>query len=127
MAKTWTLRTIKETIDPEKEIVIVIEDYVRVDDIEPPHRLKMLFKKAGQRYVEVNFTEIVKFIAEKLAPHMDVEQFLTEHIKAFSSAEEIMELKERLEKPAKVSAKPLCYSLMVGGKRGKPYEFNLVG
>lgn len=127
-ARTWTLQTIKESIDPEKEIVIVVEDYVRIDDIEPPHRLKMLFKKAGNRYVEINISETIRFIADKLKPHVDVSQFLVEHIRAFSSAEEIMELKERLEKgPVKVSGKPLCYSLMVGGKRGRPYEFNLVG
>ena len=128
MAKTWTLSAIRESIDPEEEIVIIIEDYVRIDSIEPPHKLKMLFKKAGQRYVEMNITEIVKFIAEKLAPHIDVEQFLTEHIRAYSSAEEIVELKGRLEKRyAKISDKPMCYSLMIGGKRGRPYEFNLVG
>ena len=126
--KTWTLRTIKESTDPEKEIVIVIEDYVRIDDIKPPHRLKMLFKKAGNRYVGINIAETIRFIADKLKPHVDVGRFLAEHIRAYSSAEEIIELKERLEKgPVKVSGKPLCYSLMIGGKRGRPYEFNLVG
>ena len=126
--KTWTLRTIKESIDPEKEIVIVVEDYVRIDDIKPPHRLKMLFKKADDKYVEINLAKTIKFIADKLEPHVDVGQFLEEHIRAYSSTDEIIELEKRLEKGhVKVSGKPLCYSIMIGGKRGAPYEFNLVG
>jgi hypothetical protein len=40
---------------------------------------------------------------------------------------EILELKERLEKSyAKIKDTPGCYSLLVGGKRGKPYEFVLI-
>ena len=126
MAKTWTLRTIKAAVDPEKEVVIVDKEFIAVKNIET-NKLTMMFKKAGHRYVRVDLTKTIGFIVEKLAPHIDVKKFLTELIIVTSPPEEIMELRDRLERKPKISEAPRCLALMIGGKRGRPYEFILVG
>lgn len=125
-AKTYTLTTIRQRIDPEKEIVVADGDLVYILDDETA-RLKMIFKKAGHRYVEINFQETIAKIAEKLAPHVQVETFLKELIACTTSPQEILELKERLAKgEVKISSENRCYSLLIGGKRGRPMEFTLV-
>jgi len=130
--KTFLLSAIRKAIDPNKEALLVVEDFVIIYSIDREaqelKKTKMLFKKAGHRYVQIDLEKTVTMIAEKLAPHFDPKRFLKELIMMHSDPEEIMELKERLEgKAAKITAAPLCYSLMIGGKPGKPYEFNLVG
>ena len=126
MTKTWTLESIRKASDPEKEAVVMDEDLVFVMETET-NKLKMLFKKAGHRYVQIDVTKTVETIVHKLAPHVDIKKFLTEMLLIQSGPAEIMELKERLEKGyAKVKDGPGCYSLTVGGKRGKPYEFVLI-
>ena len=130
MGKTWTLTAIKEILDPKKEVIIMYEDFIvlsEVDESGEVQKMKMLFKKAGHRYVQVDLEKILNLIVEKLAPHVDVKQFLKELIKLHSAPEEILELNKRLEKSyVKISGTKGCYSLMIGGKKGKPYEFNLV-
>ena len=126
MTKTWTLENIRKISDPEKEAVIMDENLVFVLETET-NKLKMIFKKAGQRYVQIDITKTIETIVNKLAPHVDVKKLLTEMLLIQSGPMEIMELKERLEKGyAKVKDTPGCYSIMVGGKRGRPYEFVLV-
>ena len=126
MSKTWTIENIRKASDPEKESVIMDGDLVFVLETET-NKLKMLFKKAGHRYVQIDVTKTIKSIVNKLAPHVDVKQLLTEMLLIQSGPVEIMELKERLEKGhAKVKDTPGCYSLTVGGKRGKPYEFVMI-
>jgi len=128
MAKTWTLTQIRESINEEKEVIIAEDELVSVMEKEEPHRLKMLFKKAGNRYVPIEITFIIEKIVNKLAPHVDVKRFLKELLVLYSAPEEILELSERLEKGyVKVSEAKRCYSIMIGGKPGRPYEFNLVG
>lgn len=122
-----TLQKIRDSIDPEKEVLLIEGEYVVILDAEEPNKLKALFQKAGYQYVQIDLAKTVKFIAKKLAPHVDVEKFLQERLLLYSDAEEISELQKRLKGYAKVTEAPRCYSLMVGGKRGKPYEFNLVG
>ena len=126
MTKTWTLESIRKVSDPEKEAVVMDEDLVFVMETET-NKLKMLFKKAGQRYVQIDVTKTIETIVNKLAPHVDIKKFLTEMLLIQSGPVEIMELKERLEKGyAKVKDAPGCYSIMIGGKRGRPYEFVLI-
>lgn len=127
MPKTYLLSQIKERIDPEKDYLVIDGDYVIICDTEPPNRIKMLFKKAKERYVQIDLEETLNFITRKLAPKVDVKRFLKELILLHSSPEEIEELKTRLQKAPKITAAPRCYSLMIAGKRGRPYEFNLVG
>ena len=126
MTKTWTLENIRKSSDPEKEAVIMDEDLVFILETETS-KLKMLFKKAGHRYVQIDIPKTIETIVNKLAPHVDVKKLLTEMLLIQSGPMEIMELKERLEKGyAKVKDVPGCYSIMVGGKRGRPYEFVLI-
>ena len=126
MSKTWTVENIRKASDPEKESVIMDGDLVFVLETET-NKLKMLFKKAGHRYVQIDVTKTIKSIVNKLAPHVDVKKLLTEMLLIQSGPVEIMELKERLEKGyAKVKDAPGCYSIMVGGKRGRPYEFVMI-
>lgn len=121
------MNQIANALDPEKEIFVVLGDYLIVMDLTAPKRMKLLFQRAGTKFVYIDVPELLKFLVKRLAPHINIEDFLTELIALHSSAEEIIELKERLEKGAKVTPAPRCYSLMVAGKRGRPYEFNLVG
>ena len=126
MSKTWTLENIRKSSDPEKEAVVMDESLVFILNTET-NKLKMLFKKAGQRYVQIDLSKTIETIVNKLAPHIDVKKLLAEMLLIQSGPMEIMELKERLEKGyAKVKDTPGCYSIMVGGKRGKPYEFVLI-
>jgi len=131
LAKTWTLQAIRASIDSENEAVILDGDYALIVSKEgTANKIKGLFKKAGRqrRYVEIDLVQIVEFIVNKLAPHVDIKEFLKELVLLHSSHEEILELKERLKKGyVSVKGDNQCYSLMVGGKRGRPYEFNLVG
>jgi len=128
LAKTWTLQAIRDSIDPKKEVVVLDNDYAIIMELEEPNKYKMIFKKAGHKYVQIDLEKIVGFITNKLAPHIDIKTFLKEMLLLHSSHEEIMELRERLEKGyVSVKSEKRCYSLMVGGKRGRPYEFNLVG
>lgn len=128
MGKTWTLQAIKNSMNPEEEALLIEDDLIYIMDIEKPHRLKMIFKKAGKRYVSIDLAKTLENVINKLAPHVDVKKLLMEIILLQSPPQEVLELKERLEKGyAKVTEAKLCYSLMIGGKRGKPYEFNLVG
>lgn len=127
LPKTFLLSQIKKRIDPEKDLLIIDGDFAVICDVEQPHRIKMMFKKAKQRYVQIDLEEIVNFITSKLEPEVDVKRWLKERILLYSTPEEIMELKERLQKAPKIKPAPLCYSLMIGGKRGHAFEFNLIG
>jgi len=125
--KTYMLDQIRDSVDYEKQGLQIEEKYVYVHDVNEPYRILKLFQKAGHRYVEVDLQEAINFIAAKLAEHISMEDFLKELIRGHSHPEEIIELQERLSKNyAKVTPVKQCYSLLVGGKRGRPYEFTLI-
>lgn len=126
MGTNLKLSEIKSRLSPEKEALIIDGDTVMIVNRNTSRLLK-LFVKAGHRYAQVDLIECVKFIAEKLKDKVNVQKFLEELIALHSSPEEILELHERLQKPgASVKGSPQCYSIMVGGKPGRPYEFVLV-
>jgi len=125
MGRTFLFSQIKRLIDPAKESLIVDEDYVYIMDPKT-NRLLKLFVKAGHRYTQVDLQKTIGFIAEKLKDTVDAKRFLEELMFLHSSPAEILELHERILKGASVKDKPGCYSLMIGGKKGRPYEFVLV-
>lgn len=130
MRKTWKLSEIKNLIDPKKEAVIVDGDYVYIL-AQKDDKLLKLFVRARYRYREIDIVEVVSFIAKRLKDGLDVEEFLKELLLLKSPPEHIMELHERLQakvsgKEPSVQQKPQCAALMVGGKRGRPFELVLV-
>jgi len=76
----------------------------------------------------VEFREItldIKAMAKKLAEGLDPEAFLEEVLETTAPVE-LVEVKERLEHPqATVKSAKRCFSLMIGGKQGRPMELTL--
>lgn len=123
--KSWTYKQLIQTLDPLTENVAISKDgqFACVVD-EETRRMKALFvKKDKQRYVRMELDKMVEFIAAKLAPHFDAKKYLTELLLLQTPPEEIAELSERLASPAaSVKEHRDCYTLRIGGKKGRPFE-----
>lgn len=99
--------------------------YIRVELPEEAHEIR------GEHYISYKIEEdgsLTRFhmedrqkeIAKELAKHVDAEKLMV-HILSPYNPEELEELFERvIKKEGKVTEQPGCYSLNIGGKRGRP-------
>ena len=109
----------------EKYNIICSEKYIWIINRESDKIAKIFMKISEDEFVEVNMEEIASKIAEHLAPYINVKEYLKEFVLSVVPAPEAMEVLERLEKGGKVTPTKGCFSLMIGGKRGRPFEFVL--
>lgn len=125
--KSWTFKQLVQMIDPATEHIAVSTDvevqYACICE-EETNRMKALFVKGSRgRYVRMNLPAMVKFISEKLAPHFDAKKFLEELLLLQTPPDDVAELFERLTAPqATVREHKDCYTLHIGGKKGRPFS-----
>ena len=99
--------------------------YIRVELPGEEHEIR------GEHYISYKIEEdgsLTRFhmedqqkeIAKELAKYVDAEKLMV-HILSQYNPEELEELFERvIKKEGKVTEQPGCYSLNIGGKRGRP-------
>lgn len=63
-------------------------------------------------------------IAERLEQHLDRKKLLLDVIRQLPSGD-VKELEQRLSAEASVKPKYGCFDLMVGGKKGRPFQLNI--
>lgn len=113
-------------VDPSKQRFFLTEELAFIYNVDAV-RLEKVWKKSNGDYVELNLKEIVDNIASYLKDFVDVKALLKEILETDTSPREIIEVAERIEKKPTVKSAPgKCYSLMIGGKKGRPHEFALL-
>ncbi len=123
----FSLDQISNFVNEEDQILQVEGEFALIVESKKPFKLIRAFKKKDTEYEEMNIHKIARFIAKKLASYLNSEEFLKELLIDHSHPMELQELKERLEHPdATIKPAKTCYSLLIGGKKGRPYEFTLV-
>ena len=115
---------IAKLVDPKDEVFFYDPEEGIAAILDIDSHIKHLYKTENAS----DFTEItpdINGMAKKLKEGMDTEAFLVEVLKTTAPAQ-LIEIIERLEHPkAKVTSKPRCFSLMIGGKQGAPLELTL--
>jgi len=124
----FSLDQISNLVDEEEDQILQVEgEFALIVETKKPFKLIRAFKKKDAEYEEMDIYTIARFIAKKLASYLNSKEFLTELLIDHSHPMELQELKERLEHPdATITPAKRCYSFMIGGKKGRPYEFTLV-
>ena len=83
------------------------------------------FKDEKGIYKKMNTKKFIDALVEKLTPHVSVEELLRDTLYD-TNPEDLKEMYERvIEKKGSIREKPGCYKLMLGGKRGVPFQFML--
>ena len=112
-------------IDKDQKMVYVVGTMIKGHaDAEHVNRLFHIVETAPVLLLE---EEIFDWdaMAKQLTPGFDPE-FLVKTALKEAPPSRILEIKQRLENPeAKVTTKPGCVSLSIGGKRGAPIELVL--
>lgn len=115
-------------LDRKTEFLTFDDVYAYILDSKT-YKLKRVWKWQEETgFEEIDIKKVVANIAKALKDKVDGEALLKEFLMAKAHPEEIQELKERVvDKEAKITSKPKeCYSLVIGGKRGRPYVLPLV-
>lgn len=115
---------IAKLVDPETEIFFYDAEDGIAAILDPESRVKHLYKYMP----DGTFKEIhldIKNMAERLREGFEAQPFLEEVLETTAPAD-LLDISERLEHPeATVKSAPRCFSLMIGGKRGRPLELLL--
>ena len=124
--KSWTLKQLMQLMDLDTETIALSDDKKHACILdEESNRMKALFVKGSYgRYVKLDLPSMVRLIVDKLAPHFDAQNFLEELILLQTPPEEVDELFQRLGAPhVSVKQHRDCYTLRIGGKKGRPFDF----
>ena len=111
-------------IDKDEKMVYVVAPQTKGHDAEHVNRLFLIVEDDPILLLEEVMFDWDK-MAKQLTPGFDPE-FLVKTALKEAPPSRLLEIKERLENPeAKVTTKPGCVSLSIGGKRGDPIELGL--
>lgn len=105
-------------IDKELKLVTIMNADTKTKDIyritrEYPLELEL---------IDMDLDKMALQLAEKFDPKMLMDEVLRK-----LDTEQLMDIKERLEKPnVAISSKNRCFSLLIGGKVGAPVELTLI-
>ncbi len=116
---------IKE-IDLEKFAVQLEDNCIMVVDIIT-YKLKRLFilDPSDNEYMEMDLDVAIEKIVDYLKDKVSIADLLREFFKSQASVDEILEISERITHKPSVRQGP-CFSLLIGGKPGRPYELLMV-
>ena len=105
-------------IDKEAKLVTVINS---------EDQTKRIYRIVREYPLELEEIEIdLDKMASQLAEHFDSKMLMDEVLRK-TDTDQLLELKERLETPdASIKSKKGCFSLLIGGKRGRPVELTLI-
>jgi hypothetical protein len=101
------------------------------DDTKEDHRIHLMrdvvwYNKEEEQLTRMDIEEKIKLIVDKIKDKVNIEQLLVDRFHD-SDPEELQEMFERVVlNQGAVKDKEGCYKLMVGGKKGKPYEFTIL-
>jgi len=119
------LDQIMNVFDSKTEYVCVEDDMAFVLD-KDTFATKRVYTRSGEDFEEVDFLGLISRTAEYLKDKVDAAALLREFLKNLHP-KEALKIAERVEKKPAVSSKDeKCYSLTIGGKRGRPMELCLV-
>lgn len=111
-------------IDKEEKMVYVVSnDDIKEADADKTSRLFHIVQEDPLLLEEVlfDFDEMASKLTPGFDPHFLVKEALKE-----APPKLLLDIKERLDRPkAKISTRPGCVSLSIGGKRGAPVELVL--
>jgi len=120
-----------------KEIKVKFEDnYVEIDGERYYFKgfitkeKAWVYEKLSKEDIEKLVDEIADKLVNLLEKEMDLREFTRRVLKESLLQERIkdlFEIKERIKAEPKVSVKSGCVALTIGGKRGRPKEFVVVG
>jgi len=114
---------IAKMVNPEDEIFFYDPEDGIAAILDMESHIKHLFKYSEGSFKEVKLD--IKGMAQKLRAGFETQDFLEEVLETTAPAT-LLEVNDRLEHPeAKVTSAPRCFSLMIGGKRGRPLELTL--
>lgn len=126
--KKLTMNQIMDEIKPGKEYLVYLKtkNYNHVIIVDGENHLLRLYKVVHEypkllERVEIDF----EALAERLAPGLDKVALIMD-VLVSAAPEEILEVQERLEHPeASVKGGPGCFSILIGGKPGRPFELRV--
>ena len=105
-------------IDKEAKIVTVINS---------EDQTKRIYRIVGENPIELEEIQIdLNKMAAMLAEQFDAKMLMDEVLRKTDTAQ-LLDIKERLEVPdASIKSKKGCFSMQIGGKRGRPVELVLI-
>ena len=105
-------------IDKEAKIVTVINS---------EDQTKRIYRIVGENPIELEEIQIdLNKMASMLADQFDAKMLMDEVLRKTDTAQ-LLDIKERLEVPdASIKSKKGCFSMQIGGKRGRPVELVLI-
>ena len=112
----------------EKEQYPVIDKEAKlVTVINTKDETKAIYRIVREYPLELEKIDIdIDKMASQLAEHFDSKMLMSEVLKKTETGQ-LLDIKERLEKPeASIKSKKGCFSLQIGGKRGRPVELTLI-
>lgn len=112
----------------EKEQYPVIDKEAKlVTVINTKDETKAIYRIIREYPIELEKIEIdIDKMASQLAEHFD-SKMLMEEVLRKADTEQLLDVQERLEVPgASIKSKKGCFSLQIGGKRGRPKELTLI-
>lgn len=101
------------------------------EDIAHDHRFHTMrdirwYLNTEGKLQQLETEKMIDALVERFKEEIDISAIIRDRLHD-SNPDEIDELFERaIIKKGSVKEKEGCYKLMVGGKRGKPYEFNIL-
>lgn len=111
----------------QKGLAIVYPD--SLEDAEEFHKIRdaIIYKRIGSTIKRIDTEKLVKEIVEVLKDKISVEKFLEDVLNDIDP-EDLEEIYERaVVKKGKIREEEGCYKLLIGGKRGAPFELMLRG
>jgi hypothetical protein len=105
-------------IDKEAKLVTVVDS---------KDNTKLIYRITREYPLEIQKIAMdLDKMASQLAEHFDAKLLLTEVLKKADSGQ-LLEIQDRLAIPdVSIKSKKACFSLMIGGKVGRPMELTLI-
>jgi len=125
-SKIITLNILYANLEKEQYPVIDKEAKL-VTVINTKDETKAIYRIVGEHPIELEKIDIdIDKMASQLAEHFDSKMLMSEVLKKTETGQ-LLDIKERLETPdASIKSKKGCFSLQIGGKRGRPVELTLI-
>jgi len=111
----------------KSEFPVIDKDSKLVYVIDSENDTKRIYKITDEDSLELEEIELdIPGMAAQLAEHFDANMLMQEVLKK-ADTDQLLEVKARLEKPdVSIKSKKGCFSLQIGGKRGRPIELTLI-
>ena len=108
-------------------LILISPLLIEIDEEIHTSRDLPIFLKRDGKYIKLNTKKLIDEVVKVLKSKVTIEKLLEDALCSLSP-EELQEVYERvIKKKGKVREEEGCYKLLIGGKKGYPFELMLRG